>query len=49
MRRRAFVAMLGTGWPVQILAEPLPVIGFLHPGSADSFPYLVAAFSPGIE
>jgi ABC-type uncharacterized transport system substrate-binding protein len=49
MRRRVFVAMLGAGWPVRILAEPLPVIGFLHPGSADSFPYLVAAFRQGLN
>jgi len=49
MRRRSFVAMLGAGWPVRVLAEPLPVIGFLHPGSADSFPYLVAAFRQGLS
>ncbi len=52
MRRRAFIALISgvaAGWSFGALAEPLPVIGFLHPGSAESCGYIVAAFRQGLK
>jgi putative ABC transport system substrate-binding protein len=52
MRRRDFIAALGstTAWPVAALAQQpaLPVIGFVHAGSAEPSAQFVAAFRKGL-
>jgi putative tryptophan/tyrosine transport system substrate-binding protein len=53
MRRREFIALLGVGagWPLAARAEQpaLPVIGYLHSGSAGPYAHLVAAFHQGLR
>jgi putative tryptophan/tyrosine transport system substrate-binding protein len=53
MRRREFIAMAGaaaTAWPLAARAQqPMPVIGFLGPGSAESDAYRVTAFQQGLK
>jgi putative tryptophan/tyrosine transport system substrate-binding protein len=52
MRRREFIAGLGSAaaWPVVARAQQaaLPVVGFLHSGTAGSNPSRVAAFRNGL-
>ena len=53
MRRREFIAGLGgaAAWPVMARAQQpaLPVIGFLHTGSPEVTPSLVAGFRQGLN
>jgi putative tryptophan/tyrosine transport system substrate-binding protein len=53
MKRREFIAGLSSvaAWPLAAKAQQrpvLPVIGFVHGGSADAFARYVAAFRQGL-
>jgi putative ABC transport system substrate-binding protein len=53
MRRREFIALVGTTvatLPLTALAQQqaMPVIGFLHPSSADAYASLIPAFRNGL-
>jgi putative tryptophan/tyrosine transport system substrate-binding protein len=52
MRRREFIATLGSAaaWPLSARAQqlPSPVIGFLHPSSAEAYASLMLTFRNGL-
>jgi putative tryptophan/tyrosine transport system substrate-binding protein len=55
IRRREFIILLGGGaaaaWPVAARAQQpaMPVIGFLHPGSSDTYADRLRAFRQGLR
>jgi putative ABC transport system substrate-binding protein len=53
MRRREFIAGLGSAaaWPLQARAQQqtMPVVAFVHAGSANTVAYLVVAFRKGLS
>jgi putative tryptophan/tyrosine transport system substrate-binding protein len=52
VNRRDFIALIGgaAAWPLAARAQsPLPMVGFLHVGSANPFTHLVAGFRQGFK
>jgi putative ABC transport system substrate-binding protein len=53
MKRREFIGLIGgtAVWPLAAWAQQpaMPLIGFLHTGSPDGIPQLVAAFQSGLK
>jgi hypothetical protein len=54
MKRRAFITLLGgaAAWPSAARPQQpgkVPVLGFLHVGSAEALPYVVTSFRQGLK
>ena len=51
MKRREFITLIGgaTTWPLVARGQPIPVIGFLDPGSPESYPDRLVAFRQGLK
>ena len=54
MRRREFITFIGGAavmWPLAVRAQPspMPVVGFVSPGSANAFAREVTAFRKGLN